>query len=207
MELQASTVADAIIDNSIDEQGTPISLADLPISNAPPRKRTLFDIESDFAALLDLIDEGELTDIEPIIDKWFAELGKDLANKADGYAAIILELDGRCVIQRAESDRLANRAKINAKNAQWLRDRLKHCLETRGMKKLETRRHVIAVQKNGGVPPMTLKVNDPYKLPVEYQKVRVEPDNVAIRADLKAGKPEAMEIAEFGTVGTSLRIR
>ena len=59
------------------------------------------------------------------------------------------------------------------------------------------------VQKNGG--KVALEVTcEADKLPPVYQRITIEPDNDAIRADLDAGKPLAF--AKLAGRGTHLRI-
>lgn len=172
------------------------------------KRRTLWSIGDDLMALDDLLEEmeGEITDCEPIIDKWFAELANDLKGKMDGYAAYICELEARSESRKAESQRLGNRAKIDQNLADWLRERMRAFFTLRDIKKLETARYRLSLCGNGGKTPM--KVDLPAeKLPDKYRKVKTvyEQDTDAIRKDLEAGVE--LEFARFLPKGNHVRIK
>lgn len=190
----------------------PIHSAPALTSNQKPR-RTLFNINEDFAAMDELLDEceGEITGVEEIINKWFAELGQDVREKADGYAAFIMELEARAKARNEESDRLKHRAKIDENTASWLRSRLKDFMESRAIPRLETRRFKIGVQTNGGVQPLHIKAPLVAKSIPEFQRITIDINNDAIRKALESDDSELREkaelVAEFQPRGTQLRIR
>ena len=179
------------------------------IPMTPARRRTLWDIDADMAALDDLVEEneGDITACESIVDAWFAENQGNLVAKVDGYAAFIGELNARAEARKEEADRLAHRARIDAALRDYLKGRLKDFFSARGMKKLETKRYKLTVAGNGGKLPLLLNdaaKNEPEKLPEAFRKVSYSPNSEAIRAELEAGKP--LEFATLGERGTHLRI-
>jgi len=169
--------------------------------------RSLLNITDDLLALDDLLSEagGDITGVEATVDAWLAELKADLKGKVDNYAALICSMELRAGVRKDEADRLAQRAKIDANNAKFLRERLKLTLERLGVTKLETFRYRIGVTKAGGVAP--LLIPDPSAIPEEYIHVREvrEVDKEAIRTDLEAGRQVAG--VALGTRGTYLAIR
>lgn len=186
----------------------PLNHAPAPLMT-PARKRTLWDIDADMSALDDLVEEneGDITACESIVDAWFAENQGNLVAKVDGYAAFIGELNARAEARKEESDRLAHRARIDAALRDFLKGRLKGFFESRGMKKLETKRYKLTVAGNGGKAPLLLNdvaKNEPEKLPEPFRKVAYSPNTEAIRAELEAGK--SLEFASLGERGTHLRI-
>lgn len=169
------------------------------------RPRSLWDIERDFLAWEEIVQEaeGDVTGVEEIVDTWLRELGDDAAKKLDGYAAFIAELNARAEARKEEASRLAHRAKVDAGLAAHLKDRAKEFLAARGWTKLETPRYRLSVCKNGGVQPVAITV-PPERLPTEYQVVRVTPNTTEIGKALAAG--QEIEGCELLPRGTHLRI-
>ncbi len=169
--------------------------------------RTLLDITEDLQALDDLLTEagGDVTGIETTVDAWLAELEQDLKGKVDNYAALITAMNARAEVRKAEADRLYHRAKVDANNARFLRDRLKCALEQRGVSKLETARYKVGVSKAGGAAPIIIA--DQSALPADFVRVTEvrEPDKDAIRKALESGQQVAG--AAMGVRGTCLTIR
>jgi len=169
--------------------------------------RTLLDITEDLQALDDLLTEagGDVTGVEATVDAWLAELEKDLKGKVDNYAALITAMNARAEVRKAEADRLYHRAKVDAGNAKFLRDRLKFALEQRGVSKLETARYKVGVSKVGGAIPIIIP--DPAAVPADFVRVTEirQPDKDAIRKALESGRD--VPGAALGVRGTCLTIR
>lgn len=156
----------------------------------PPKRRSLWAIEDDLAALDDLVEEmeGDITECEPVIDEWFAKLGEEVTGKLDGYAAFIKELEARAEVRREEAQRLAKRAEIDANLADWLKSRMREFFLLRKWKKVETQRYRLTLCANGGKAPLKIDL-PPEKLPVEYrrEKITYSPDSDKIRMELETG--------------------
>ena len=79
--------------------------------------QTLLDITEDLRALDALLEEfgGDISEpaAEAAVSQWVAELEANLGRKAEGYAALISELDARVEFRRSEARRLAERAKVD----------------------------------------------------------------------------------------------
>jgi len=169
--------------------------------------RTLLDITEDLQALDDLLTEagGDVTGIEATVDAWLAELEQDLKGKVDNYAALITAMNARAEVRKAEADRLYHRAKVDAGNAKFLRDRLKFALEQRGVSKLETARYRVGVSKVGGAIPIIIP--DLAAVPSDFIRVTEirQPDKDAIRKALESG--QQVPGAALGARGTCLTIR
>jgi len=169
--------------------------------------RTLLDITEDLQALDDLLTEagGDVTGVEATVDAWLAELEQDLKGKVDNYAALITAMNARAEVRKAEADRLYHRAKVDAGNAKFLRDRLKFALEQRGVSKLETARYKVGVSKVGGAIPIIIP--DPAAVPADFVRVTEirQPDKDAIRKALESGRD--VPGAALGVRGTCLTIR
>ena len=171
--------------------------------------RSLLDITDDLRALDQLLAEadGDISDpaVSEAVERWFAELDQDFDTKVDNYAALITEMKFRATSRKAEADRLAERARIDSGNAQWLADKLKAVMQQRGLKKLETRRYRLSVANNGGKLPLRLSTDNPKDLPAEYHRVTIDIDKAKVREALEAG----VEVphASFDERGTRLSIR
>lgn len=169
--------------------------------------RSLYSITEDLLALDQLIEdaEGDITDVEEVVNEWFGELGDELEIKLDNYAAYIRELEARAKVRKEESDRLASRARTAKNNADFLKGRLQWFFEMRSLKKMETPRFTLTLQKNGGKLPLLIDV-ETEKLPEIYQLPQPPiADKDAIRAALEEG--EEIEGCALGERGQSIRIR
>lgn len=169
--------------------------------------RTLLDISDDMLALADMLEEvgGDLGAGDGALDEWFNQLGDERDTKLDNYAALIRDIELRAAARREESERLRLRVAADDGTVKRLKDRLKLFFEIQGIKKVETRRYAIGVQKNGGLAPLLVDDIDPADLPQWAQRVRIEVDTIAVRNSIEAG--ETVPFARFGERGTQLRIR
>ena len=167
----------------------------------------LFQITEDLAALDQLLAEvgGDISDpkVAETVEVWMAELDSNLHGKIDNYVALITEMQHRAETRKAESERLANRARIDNESANWLAERLLQALSDRGLRKIETDRYAVSVVGNGGRQPIVLTAD----VPPDWHRTRttVEPDRERIRASLEAG--EALPFATLGDRGKRLSIR
>lgn len=109
-----------------------------------------------------------------------AKINDDLETKADNYARIIRNIEGDVNAIDAELKRLqtAKASKMNA--VKRMKENLMTAMVETGKTKFKTELFSFGVQKNGGVAPLELTVK-PEDLPSEFQKVKIEADNTAIR--------------------------
>jgi len=153
--------------------------------------RTLYDIGSNLAGVLDCIESGELTPEQEAraLDAWEAGLG-DLREKCAAYIAVIREYESRAAALKEESKRLAERARVAEAHVARMKARAKQALELAQEKAVETRLGKIGLRKAGARPVEWTEAFPPTadELPAEYVRVKKEIDKTAIAADLKAGK-------------------
>ena len=83
---------------------------------------TLYELTNEYMALLEMAEDPDI-DPQAFADTLEA-LGGDLEMKADGYARVMKELEGRAATMRFESKRLENGYKTIERNI----DRMKHAL-------------------------------------------------------------------------------
>ena len=167
--------------------------------------KSLFGIGEDLNALAELLDErsDNPAECQSAIDEWLSEIQDNLADKADNYAGLISELEGIAEVRATEAKRLASLADRDSRKAKMLRDRLKAFMEVTGMTKIKSKLHEFAIVRNGGLQPLEL-LAPADQLPERFRRLRIEPDNDAIRLALKEG--ELLEFARLGERGTRLRV-
>ena len=95
---------------------------------------TLLNITDDMLALDAILEEmaGDVSGHEETVASWIDELTANLSRKAEGYAALITELNNRAEFRRAEAKRLVDRAKIDERKADWLKQTLMNAMRMRG---------------------------------------------------------------------------
>ena len=106
------------------------------------------------------------------------------AVKAEAVLGFMRGVEAEAEAFKAESDRLAARGKALQGNS----DRLKKYLEIEfrrlGLPELKAGLNTLKFQKN----PWAVDVEvQPESLPPKYQRVKIEADRIAIKADLQAG--------------------
>lgn len=174
--------------------------------------KSLFEISSEILEFEELLTEvgGEVTDeeTEARIDKWFEDIAEERDEKLDNYAALIMQLQGRAAIRKAEADRMAKLAKVDQNAADRLKARLQTFFDLHKMERVDTKRFKLVYSKNGGLKPLKLTtdvVDDPELLPVEYRTLTYSPNGKAIREALDNGIE--LEFAELGEQSKSLKIK
>ena len=148
---------------------------------------TLLELSMDMQRLDHLLaaNGGEVTaEVEQALATWASDLDGQFHRKVDGYAAFIRELDHRAEIREGEAERLAKKARADARIASYLRDRLKAVFQDRGIKKLETDRFTVSIANNGGKLPIEVDETD---VPEKYLRFEPRMDREAIRAELQQG--------------------
>lgn len=160
---------------------------------------TLYELTSDYLAVLEMMDDP---DVDPqVIQDTLEGIDGEIEIKADGYAKVIRELDGRAKALKAEEDRLALRRKTIENNMKNTKERLQSAMMACGKTKFKTDLFSFGIQKN----PPSLVVDDESQIPPKYW-IPQDPvvDKTAIKEALKAGEEIAFAHLEQGE---SLRIR
>lgn len=171
---------------------------------------TLYEIGQDMEALAALLEEtgGDVSDEQAgaALDAFLAESADALAEKLDGYGAIIREFEARAAFRKAEAARLAALAATDEGNVKRMKERLRWFFEAHDIPKVETPRFKFSLATNGGARPVSLAV-PPEALPETYRVERVtySANTEAIRAALEAGEP--LEFAVLGERGRHVRVR
>ena len=171
--------------------------------------QTLFEITDNIRALDKLLEANDGV-VDDEIGKQIIEVlvnaeGK-FADKADNYATLIKEYEGRVTIRMEEADRIAHRAQVDSRAATAMKERLQLAMEMLNVRKMETSRFKLGIQKNGGKAPLIMDDDVMVNLlPDELCSVVRSVDKTAVRELIDAG--ETLPGFTIGERGESLRIR
>lgn len=190
------------------------------IAPVKPARTTLFDIDANRAALIDLLEEVEETqtdDDAKVIAAWFDEIDGAFEDKVASYIVVIRLQETLQKGLDEEAKRLADRARVHANRVKRLKDTLMYVFDNGGITKVETNRGTVAVQRNGGLPPVILApdLTSPEMIPAQFQRVKVDANIEAIREALNRGETIEVKrddgttfpLATIGAVGRHVRIR
>lgn len=163
---------------------------------------TMYSLTQDYKKLLDLAGSAEPEEIETFNNTLDAVMG-EIEVKADGYAVVLAEIEGRINTVNREIGRLEAIESALSNTRRRMIDRLKTAMEDIGKKEIKTDLHKFKIVNNGGKLPMTVQEDC---VPEEYTKteVKVTPDKDKIRAALESG--EVLPFAQLQERGTHLKI-
>lgn len=161
----------------------------------------LYELVGQWLELQELLESGEYDDG---IFQALTEMDIAIEEKADNYARIIRNMEGRIEAIKSEQTRLANKKSTLEKAVKNLKDSLQNAMIATGKKKFQTDLFSFAVVKNGGALPVIVDV-DCSKLPDDLVQVTEKPDLKAI-ADY-INETGDITYAHFGERGESLRIK
>lgn len=150
--------------------------------------------------------DGNLDGVEEQIAAWSTETDEPLEVKLEGIARLIREWGAKADARKGEAKRLAEAAKADENRSERLKAWTKFCLESQGMMKAEAGPYTFAIQKNGGVQPISFLVEDATQWPTEYVIAIPQIDKSKVREFLTAGN-HLEGLAVMGERGTSLRIK
>lgn len=163
---------------------------------------TLYDLTQDYKNLLDLAGSMDADEVETFNDTLEAVLG-EIEVKADGYAVVLAEIEGRINTVNREIGRLEAIESALSNTRRRMIDRLKTAMEDIGKKEIKTDLHRFKIVRNGGKQPLDI---DEGCVPEEYTKTEVKqvPDKDKIRKALESG--ECLTFAHLEDRGTHLKI-
>lgn len=163
---------------------------------------TLYDLTQDYKNLLDLAGSMDTDEIETFNNTLEAVLG-EIEVKADDYAVVLAEIEGRINTVNREIGRLEAIESALSNTRRRMIDRLKMAMEDIGKKEIKTDLHRFKIVGNGGKQPLNI---DEGCVPEEYTKTEVKqvPDKDKIRKTLKSG--EVLPFARLEDRGTRLKI-
>lgn len=163
----------------------------------------LYDLTGDVLQLQELLENGEVVDVELLQDV-LSDTLEDYDAKLESYAKVIKNLSANVDAIKAEKDRLNQREKALSANIKALKNRMYESMKATGKTKVKGELFTVSIQANGGKIPVIVDVPTS-ELPDELVRIIEEPDIDAITAYLEKN-PEC-KLAHFGERGEGIRIR
>lgn len=159
---------------------------------------TIYELTGEWLQLYEMSDDPGI-DPEVIADTMEAIEG-EIEKKAEGYAAVITQLNSDASGIASELERLTARKRTIENNVKRMKDNLQNAMELTGKTKFKSGLFSFSIQNN---PPSV--IIDSEKIPKKYL-IPQEPkiDKAAIKEHLKAG--EKLKFAHLEQ-GRSLRIK
>lgn len=123
---------------------------------------TLYELTGQYKQLLDMAETEELD--KQLIADTLEALEGEIETKADGYAKIIRELEGKAELLKSEIDRLSNRKTAIENNIKSMKEALQNAMYITGKVKFKTNLFNFSIQKN----PPKLVIDKPEEIPEEF---------------------------------------
>lgn len=141
---------------------------------------TLYELTGQYRELLELAESEELD--KQLIADTLEGLDGEIEIKADGYAKVIRELEGKTDLLKNEIERLSKRKSAIENNIKSMKEALQNAMFITGKTKFKTDLFNFNIQKN----PPRLVIDKPEEVPEEYL-IPQEPkiDTKAIKEILK----------------------
>lgn len=159
----------------------------------------LYEIVADLQEFIEL---NEGLEDEQAYQDTLEGLQGELDDKVEQWCHAIKNQEGERDAIKAEADRLRAKAASLDKQVDRMKRTLQMYMAAANRKKAGNTIKASIVKK-GGLPPLVLTI-DPKDLPFDFQKVKIEPNNEAIRDALEQGKE--VPGAELGERGEYLKI-
>lgn len=154
------------------------------------------------AELQDFVTQNEGLEDEQAYKDTLESLQGELDDKVEQWCHAIKNQEGERDAIKAEADRLSTKAASLTKQVERMKNTLRIYMTEANRKKAGNTIKA-SIQKNGGKLPIVLTV-DPKDLPFDFQKVKIEPNNEAIRDALEHG--QEVPGAELGERGEHIKI-
>lgn len=165
---------------------------------------TLYEIAGEAADLQAAFDQAETAEeMEAVMDAYDGVM-EDFDRKAENYIKLLRNKESEAKALRDEEKRLAGRRKACEALAGRLKDTLRQNMDFLGIKNMTAGVFKMAIQKNGGRPPVVIE--DEGKIPEEFWDV-TRAVNKGRLYEAMAVDGEIVDGAYIGEPGESLRIR
>lgn len=160
---------------------------------------SLYELKEGWKELANMLYDEDAD--EQMIFDTLESIEGEIETKADGYAKIIKELEGKKSARKEEAKRLTDSAKVLENRVNTLKENLYKTMKETGKTKFSTDLFNFNIVKNGGKQALTIDG----EVPKEYTKVEVINDTDKIRQALEEGKK--LSFAHLEARGESLRIK
>ena len=149
---------------------------------------SLYSIEQEIAAMLELADEDLTPEQQSAMDQYLNDLAGQEADKVDAFAGFIREQSARAEYLKTEAQRIAAKGRAIERRLDGLKDHYLHIMQTNGLSRVAGDTYTLTTRKSARVD-----VPDVAALPEAYRvtKTEVSPDKKAIAAAIKSGQDVA----------------
>lgn len=149
---------------------------------AAERLPTLWELGQEWDRLLTLLEEPEQD--AGAIQAELERVAGDIKRKARDVAVVLHALERKAEWQKAEGQRMANKAKQTQANADRLKAYALSCMKAIDVDRIDTGTHTLSVRLNNP----SVNVLDAAAIPGEFNRTKIEitPDKIAILAHVKA---------------------
>lgn len=151
----------------------------------------LYELTEQFRSLLELAENEDIP--EDVFEDTLEALDGEIDEQFDGLCSVIKELDMQALGTKAESDRLAVRAKSKAARRDRLKNYLSDMMKKVGRDKFENNHHNVRFNKSS-----KLVFTDPEQL-FDWLSEHY-PDKVTVKTERCADKNELKRLAKTGVV-------
>lgn len=156
--------------------------------------RTLYDIADEYKELLDLLQSTDAD--EEVIQTTIESTGlkDDFGDKVDNYLYVIDELEAVSKRIRGEEKRLADRRRMQERNAKKMKDALTDTMKLLNIQKEKTDRYTVWIQNN----PISINIKEETFIPVEfYEEQKPRLNRTKLKDYLKSNEDVSIKGVEL----------
>lgn len=170
---------------------------------------SLYELTEEYQTLIDMLEDPDV-DEQTLADTLEGIKG-ELEAKAEGYIAVRNEIKAKSQVFKQEEQTWKAKREREENALKRLDKALFDSMVACGFDDkngLDTGKHKLKIVNNGGVLPVIIDIK-PEELPPVFQKVKIEPDNEAIRGMLEKDEEVRKQYpwAHLGERGRHLSIR
>ena len=161
---------------------------------------TLYELTGEYLTLLEMMEDPE-EDPQAVADTMEMIQG-ELADRADGYGKVMMQLKADSMSLQNEIERLTARKKALDANLDKVKAAMQKAMTATGQKKLKTKLFTFSIQKN----PASVVIDDEKEIPVDFLVMQApKVDKAKLKKALQDGE-DLTGIAHLEQ-GESLRVR
>ena len=168
---------------------------------------SIFELTAEMRHLQQMLEDPDYANDIDVIEATMEGIDMEIEEKADSYAYIKRNIEADIDAIDKEMARLKERKTMLTNSKERLLNNLMQCMRDTGKLKFKTALNSFGIRKAGGKQPLILDV-DPENIPAYFQKVKIEADTDAIRAELdRLGEGADFKWAHYGERSEYLSIR
>ena len=144
---------------------------------------TLYELTSDYLEILNMASDPEIP--SDVITNTLEGINEEIELKAQNYAIVIKELQGKTEMIKSEEKRLSDKRKVIENNVKRIKENLYNSMKLTGKEKFKTMLFSFNIQKS----PVKLIIDDIDLIPKKYYTILTPQLNESLlKDDLKSGK-------------------